>query len=58
MKITQKTLTVKILAFVIITCLIITTIPGCRKKVSGRVVLYTSVPTDIMNEIESEFKKV
>ncbi len=60
MKITQRALTVKILALIIITCLIITTIPGCRKKAkpSGRVVLYTSVPTDIINEIESEFKKV
>jgi len=58
MKITQRALTVKVLASIIITCLIIIAIPGCRKKASGRVVLYTSVPTDIINEIESEFKKV
>ena len=57
MKTTQRALAVKILAIISITCLIITTIPGCRKKASGRVVLYTSVPMNIIDEIETEFKK-
>jgi iron(III) transport system substrate-binding protein len=54
MKLSKGTLAVIIIAF-----LIITMISGCQKKAepSGKVVLYTSVPTDIIDEIKAEFEK-
>jgi iron(III) transport system substrate-binding protein len=59
MKISKGALAGKILASFFMMCLIITVIPGCQKKAtpSGRVVLYTSVPADIIDEIKVEFEK-
>ena len=59
MKISQKTLAVKVFAAIIMMCLIISVFPGCRKtaKPLGKIVLYTSVPTDIIERIKAEFKK-
>jgi len=50
---------VRALAFIIIICLMMTVVPGCQEgeKVTGTVVLYTSVPTDIIDEVKAEFEK-
>lgn len=47
------------LASIIIMCLMMTVVPGCQKEVKpiGTVVLYTSVPTDIIDEVKAEFEK-
>ena len=47
------------LAFIIIMCLMMTVVLGCQKEVkpTGTVVLYTSVPTDIIDEVKAEFEK-
>jgi len=47
------------LAFIIIMCLMMSMVIGCQKEVKpmGTVVLYTSVPTDIIDEVKAEFEK-
>ncbi|MBA7566206.1 hypothetical protein ES708_07894 [subsurface metagenome] len=47
------------LAFIIVMGLMMTVVPGCQNEVkpTGTVVLYTSVPTDIINEVKAEFEK-
>ena len=59
MNISQVPLTIKALVSIIIMCLMITVFLGCQKKVKpkGRVVIYTSVPTDVINEIKGEVEK-
>ena len=59
MKISRVSLAVTALACIIIMCLVMTVVPGCQKeaKPTGTVVLYTSVPTDVINEVKAEFEK-
>jgi len=46
------------LASVIITCLMMTVVPGCQKedKPTGTITLYTSVPLTIIEELKQEFE--
>jgi iron(III) transport system substrate-binding protein len=47
-----------VLVLIIIMCLMMTVVPGCQKeaKPTGTVVLYTSVPTAIIEELKQEFE--
>ena len=46
------------LTSVIITCLMMTVVPGCQKDVepTGTITLYTSVPLAIIEELKQEFE--
>ncbi len=59
MKINKAFLITKVLVSIIIMCLMMIVAPSCSKKVKpkGRVALYTSVPTDVINELKAEFEK-
>lgn len=59
MKISRVPLVATALACIIIMCLMMTVVPGCQKeaKPTGTLVLYTSVPTDIIDEVKAEFEK-
>jgi len=59
MKIRHHSSTVIVLFLVIMVVMMLAAFPGClgRPQVSGAVVLYTSVPTDVINEVKTKFEK-
>jgi len=59
MKSRKVSFIVRSFIIVIVTILVLTVVPGCQKEVkpTGTVVLYTSVPTDVIDEVKAKFEK-